>query len=152
MRNHGIAIGRWLLWHRHELLLTSALAGTLLLLFATSPPLLLVAAVEWKQARGRRSPRLLGLAVLATLLRAVVWLWRELRGVPHGAWHPCVVCGAPIEAPSRAWYCSPGCRRHARLEREAQAFDPDVAERAAEQLRRLHRPPAHDPALAEIPF
>jgi hypothetical protein len=31
--------------------------------------------------------------------------------------HPCSQCGAPIGAPSRAAYCSPGCRRYAALER-----------------------------------
>jgi hypothetical protein len=79
-------------------------------------------------------------------------LWRDLRGVPHGRWHPCAQCRAPIEEPSRAWYCSPGCRRFARLERDAEAFDPEIAERARERLRRLQRQADTDPALVEIPF
>ena len=49
---------------------------------------------EWKQSGRRR--RLLTLALLGLLLRAVVWLWRDLRSVPHGNWHPCAPCGAPI--------------------------------------------------------
>jgi hypothetical protein len=37
--------------------------------------------------------------------------------------HPCVQCGKPIGAPSRAAYCSPGCREYARLERAKRESD-----------------------------
>jgi hypothetical protein len=150
MRSHGIALWRWTCFHRHELILTAALGVTAAALLFLGPWLLALAAVEWKLS-GRRK-RLLGLALASLLLHAVVWLWRNLRGVPHGRWHPCAQCGAPIEEPSRAWYCSPGCRRYARLERDADAFDPEIAQRARERLRRLRHLADTDPALVEIPF
>jgi hypothetical protein len=126
-----------------------ALIGVAVLLLFAGPALIGVAAIEWKYSR--RPNRLLSLAVLGLLYRAVVWLWQELRNLPHGEWHPCAQCRAPIEAPSRAWYCSPACRRYARLEQDARSRDPWLAERAAVQLRMLGRPAA-DPASSEIPF
>jgi hypothetical protein len=113
---------------------------------------LLLAAIEWKQARRRR--RLLGLALLAEVAHAIVWLWDELHGAPHGSWHPCGQCRRPIEEPSRAAYCSHACRSYARLERDAQANDPRIADRAERTLRaiRLQRLAEQDPRLAEVPF
>jgi hypothetical protein len=73
--------------------------------------------------------------------------WRRLRGIPRPGWHPCARCRTPIEPPSRARYCSPGCRRFAQLERHAHGGD----ERAQRQLDRARRA-AYDPALAAIPF
>ncbi len=149
MQTQRIALRRWLSWHRYQLAAAAGLAVTTIVLVGAAPLLLAVSVVEWK--RGHR--RLLGLAVLALLARAVVWLWQELRGLPHGRWHPCVQCGWPIEAPSRAWYCSPNCRRLARLARDAGSPDPWIAERAESRLSALaRRQPASDPALAEIPF
>ena len=110
-----------------------------------------MAAVEWKHSR-RKHPRLLGVALAGLLARSLVWLWRDLQNLPQGDWHPCAQCGAPIEVPSQAWYCSPACRRYARVERDARAFDPWVAERAQARLHALTRTTAIDPELAEIPF
>jgi hypothetical protein len=149
MQAHGIALWRWLSWHRYQLAAGTALVcvGTLLLILG--PSLLALGAVEWKHSR-RRS-RLLSLALLGLLARAVVVrLWQELRGLPHGNWHPCIQCGAPIEAPSRAWYCSPACRRFARLERDAASPDPWTAERAETRLRLVTS--IADPESSEIPF
>jgi hypothetical protein len=151
MRSHGIALCRWTCLHRHELLVAAAFAVTAATLLFVGPLLLALAALEWKMSTRRKS-RLLGLVFAAVLTRALLWLWRDLRGVPHRRWHACAQCRGPIEAPSRAWYCSPGCRRYARLERDAGAFDPVIAGRARARLRRLREQADRDPALAEIPF
>jgi hypothetical protein len=126
--------------------LTSLLAVSLV----AFPVLLVGAMFEWKYSR--RRTRLLSVAVAGLLARAVVWLWQELRGLPHGRWHPCMQCGTPIEAPSRASYCSPACRRYARLERDARSPDPWLAERSAARLRVLSRIAAAGPASSDIPF
>lgn len=150
MHDQGIALWRWLSWHRYQLAAGAALALISALLVLVGPALLVLATLEWKYRR-RRS-RLLSHALVGLFVRAVVWLWQELRGLPHGRWHPCAQCGAPIEAPSRAWYCSPGCRRHARLKREARSPDPWMAECAEVRLRVLSRMAAADPEFSEIPF
>jgi hypothetical protein len=150
MHTHGTALRRWLSWHRYQLAAGSALALVAAVLVTAGPPLLAVAAIEWKYTRRRN--RVLSLALLGLLFGAVVWLWQELRNVPHGPWHPCAQCGAPIEVPSRAWYCSPACRRYARLERDARSPDPWLAERAETRLRVLARSASADPSLSEIPF
>lgn len=148
MQAHGIALWRWLSLHRYQIGVGAALVAVAATLAFVGPLLVLVGAVEWK--RGNR--RLLGLAFAGLLFRAAVWLWQELRGLPHGPWHACGQCGRPIPEPSRAWYCSPMCRRYARLERDARAFDPHTARRALERLQRLSNPSTIDPALEEIPF
>jgi hypothetical protein len=161
MLDHRTPLWRWLSWHRYQLTAAVALAGIAAALgldhpepdyfgapVAVAPLLLAVSAVEWKL--GHR--RVLGLAILSRLAATVLWLWHELRGLPHGRWHSCVQCGAPIEAPSRAEYCSSVCRRIARLERERCSPDPWIAERAALRLRTLDRCASTDPALSEVPF
>ena len=148
MQAHGIAMWRWLSLHRYQLGVGVALVAVMATLALVGLPLLLLGAFEWK--RGRR--RLLGVALAGLLLRAVVWLWRELWEIPHGRWHACAQCGQPIEEPSQAWYCSPMCRRYARLQRDARAFDPYVARRALDRLERLSKPSTIAPALEEIPF
>lgn len=150
MQDQGIALWRWLSWHRYQLVIGAALVAVGAVLLIVGPALLAVAAVGWKYSR-RRS-RLLSLALLGLLARALVWLWKELRGLPHGSWHPCIQCGSPIEAPSQAWYCSPACRSYARLERDARSPDPWTAERAETKLRVLSRLDLVDPHLSEIPF
>jgi hypothetical protein len=118
-------------------------------LAVATPWLLTLALVERHQSQLRR--QLLGLIILAALGQAVVWLWHELGRhpfEPRGPWHPCQQCGFPITDKSRARYCSPSCRRLARLASNA-TFD----ERAALRLARLQRPAStYDPATAEIPF
>jgi hypothetical protein len=150
MQDQGIALTRWLQWRRLQIATATGLIGLVAVLLVASPALVVGGAVEWKYSR--RRTRLLSLALLGLLVRAVIWLWQELRGLPHGQWHPCTQCGAPIEAPSRAWYCSPACRRYARLERDARSPDPWLAERSAARLRTLSRISAADPASSEIPF
>jgi hypothetical protein len=147
MHSHGIALWRWLTSHRYQLAVTTALILAAVALVCLAPVLLAVGAAEWK-ARHRR---LLGLAILGLLGRSIVWLRREALGIPHGTWHPCVQCGAPIEAPSQAWYCSPLCRRYAQLERNLRSPDPWAPERAAVRLRLVTRPPVAA-ASSEIPF
>jgi hypothetical protein len=148
MHSQGIALWRWLTWHRYQLAVATALVLVVVALLSAAPLLLALGAVEWK-ARHRR---LLGLALLGLLVRSIVWLWRETLGVPHGRWHPCAQCGAPIEAPSKALYCAPLCRRYARLQRHARSHDPWLAEHAAVRLRVLARATAADPDSSEIPF
>jgi hypothetical protein len=148
MRLHGIPLWRWISSHRYELALTSAIVLVSAVLLIVAPLLLAVGTAEWKS----NHRRVIGLALLALLARSMVWLWQEIHGIPHGRWHPCAQCGLPIEAPSRAWYCSPLCRRYARLERDARSPDPWLAERAAVRLRVLARASAADPESSEIPF
>jgi hypothetical protein len=147
MHDQGIALWRWLSWHRLQIATATALIGVVALLLFAGPVLLVAGAVEWKYSRRR----VLSLAIAGLLLRALVWLWQELRGLPHGQWHPCAQCGASIEAPSRAWYCSPLCRRYAQLEQDPRSPDPWFSERASVRLRTLARPTL-DPASSEIPF
>ena len=150
MHAQGIALWRWVSWHRYQLLTGTALAVAVPVLALVGPALLVVAAVEWKNSR--RGNRLVSLALLGLFARSLVWLWQELRGLPHGQWHPCAQCGAPIEAPSQAWYCSPACRRYARLERDARSPDPWLAERAETRLRLVWSASVADPESSEIPF
>jgi hypothetical protein len=152
MQAQPIALLRWLSWHRRQLATGTALIIGAALLVTAGPLLVTVAAVEWKHGRRRR--RRLGLALTIVLARSVVWLWRDLSGIPHGDWHPCARCRSPIEAPSRAWYCSPACRRYARLERDVRAFDPWIAERASGRLRAIELRPQADmrPEWGEVPF
>lgn len=150
MHAQGNDLWRWLSWHRLQIAAATGLVAVAAVLLFTGPALLVVAAVEWKYSR-RRS-RVLGLALLGLLARALVWLWQELRNVPHGPWHPCAQCGAPIEAPSQAWFCSPACRRHVRLERDSHCPNPWVAERAETRLRLVTSANAADPESSEIPF
>jgi hypothetical protein len=148
MHSHGIALWRWLSWHRYQLAVAAALVLVAAVLLSAAPGLLAIGGFEWKA----RHKRLLGLALLGLLARSIVWLWQELSGLPHGPWHPCAQCGVPIEAPSRAWYCSPACRRYARLERDARSPDPWLAERAESRLRLVWSAGAADPESSEIPF
>jgi hypothetical protein len=148
MLDHRNPLWRWLSWHRYQLAAAVALVLITACLLYSAPWLLVLAAVEWKL--GHR--RLLGLAILGLLGRTIVWLWQEVRGLPHGRWHSCIQCGTPIEEPSQASYCSPACRRFARLERELGSPDPWVAERAAVHLQALAARTTTDPAVAEIPF
>jgi hypothetical protein len=150
MHVHGIPPRQWIGSRRRELAAGTALAVVATAMMAVGPLLLALAVVEWKYSHRRR--RLLALAMLAALARAALWLWRDLRGAPHGRWHPCASCGGPIEAPSRARYCSPGCRRRARLESDARAFDPWIAERARTRLDALAQTSPANPELSEIPF
>jgi hypothetical protein len=147
MQTQGIALWRWISWHRYQLALAAALVLIAAVFLFSAPVLLAIAAYEWKS----RHRRVIGLALLGLLARSSLWLRQEFQGIPHGKWHPCAQCGAPIEAPSRAWYCSPLCRRYARLEREMRSPDPWSAERAAVRLRVVTQP-AVDPASSEIPF
>ena len=91
---------------------------------------------------------------LAQLLRALRWVWCELTDTPHGPWHPCAQCGVPIGDRSRAAYCSHVCRRYARLERDAQANDPRIADRAERRLRaiRLQKLADQNPDWTDVPF
>lgn len=152
MQAQGIALWRWTCLHRREIAATAALVTVAGALLALGPALLALAAVEWKHSRRRRRLGTLALALL--LARAVLWLWRDIRAVPHGHWHPCAQCGRPIEAPSRAAYCSHLCRTYARVERNAQANDPRIAERAERRLRaiRLRDLADRDPQLEEVPY
>jgi hypothetical protein len=152
MHHHRTALWRSLTDHRHELLLATALSATTVALAVVGPLLLLVAAVEGMSSKRKREP--VGLTLTVALARAVAWLWRELHEQPHGRWHPCSQCGKPIEEPSRAAFCSHACRSYARLERDAQANDPRIADRAERRLRtiRLQKQAAETPAWDEVPF
>lgn len=154
MHDHRTVLWRRLWTHRRDLALAAATAVAAAALLLAGPWLLLLAAVEWKTAKPRQHRRLLGLAVANQLWRLLAWLWRELAGAPHRPWHPCAQCGRPIEAPSRAAYCSHACRGYARLERDAQADDPRIAGRAERRLRaiRLQQLAEREPAWVEVPF
>ena len=77
MHCHGIALWRWLSWHRLQVGAATALVGVLALLLFAGPALLAVAGLEWKYSR--RPNRLLSLAIAALLVRAAFWLWQEVR-------------------------------------------------------------------------
>jgi hypothetical protein len=152
MHDHATAAVRWLSAHRREITLAIALIFVISALLLAAPFLLVATGIEWKQSRRRK--RLLTIALLAHLGKAAVWLWSELCGAPHGTWHPCAQCHRPIEDRSCAAYCSHACRRYARLERDAQANDPRIAERAQRRLRtiRLQKLADENPEWAEVPY
>ena len=132
--------------HRTRIAVGAALILFIWALVWLAPLILALALVE----RRRRRRRFSLLATLA-LIGAVAWLWRELTRnphEPHGAWHPCRQCGYPIPNTSRAHYCSPGCRRIARLTARVAVGD----ERAAWRLARLTRKDDVNPAWGEVPF
>ena len=149
MHQQGNSLIRWILRHRRELAAATGPVLLVALLLAALPLLLAVAVVEKRTTSTRKN--LAVLALVGFLARTAAWLWRDLRGLPHGAWHPCAQCGKPVEEPSRASYCSPECRRYARLERDARGFDPLSADRAARRLRHLRDEVRVDPLLSEIP-
>jgi len=117
---HAFRLTRWAI----PRLLLPALA--LYLLWQLLPYLLLLLALTSLASRvgGRRQRgRGTGLRV-AELALALLAAWLGLRR--HGrtfgpAWHPCEQCGAPIDKPSRARYCSEACRRYTRLRHHAEA-------------------------------
>jgi hypothetical protein len=150
MHHQASSLARWIRWHRRELAAGVALVLVVAVFLFALPLLLALALLESRTSRKRKHP--IGLVLAGMLAKATLWLWRDLRGAPHGRWHPCAQCQAPIEAPSRAWYCSPACQRYARLERDARAFDAVIAERAQRRLRRMHDDARIDPTLSEIPF
>jgi hypothetical protein len=153
MHDHRTALWRWLTDHRHEILISTALAATATTLVVVGPLLVALAFAESMAQKGLRRT-FVGLVLAAALVRTVVWLWRELRDEPHRRWYPCAQCGRPIEEPSRAAYCSHSCRSYARLERDAQANDPRVADRAQRRLRAidLRRRAGEDRGWDEVPF
>ena len=134
--------------HRREFLLATVLVVVTAALVYLAPLLFALALIESRSSVRRRG---VALAALRLLAGALAWAWRQLRGLPRPGWHPCAHCGSPIEPPSRACYCSPACGRNARLQRDLQAFDPRVAERAQRRLR-LREEADLDPELLEIPF
>jgi len=152
MHDHRSALWRWLRDHRHQLLLTTALVTATSALLVLGPLLIALAFAE--SMMQKRRGMFVGLILAAALARAVVWLWHELRDEPHGRWHRCAQCGQPIEEPSRAAYCSHPCRSYARLERDAQADDPSIADRARRRLRaiRLQTLADENAAWDEVPF
>ena len=142
-------LARAVWFHRHQFAVAAALLVAAGLLVSAAPWLLALALLEHHQS-GRRK-RLFGRIVLAALGRAVLWLWREVWRhplEPRGPWHPCRQCGFPITNRSRARYCSPLCRRLARLQMRADAGD----ERATARLAWLTQEDKHDPAWGEVPF
>jgi hypothetical protein len=136
-------------FHRHRLYAGAALALTVGLFVLAAPWLLTLAVLE--HHRTGRKKRLLGLIVLTGLGKAVLWLWREVWRhpfEPHGPWHACKECGYPISNRSRAGFCSPLCRRLARLRTRVNAGD----ELAQRRLDRLTRDDNHNPDWGEVPF
>jgi hypothetical protein len=135
------------LWlQRRELGLGVALVATTLVLVGLSGPLLVWAVLRPSRTKQRRE--LAPLSILFGTARAVRWLWLELHGLPHRSWHPCAQCRRPIEVPSRAWYCSPNCRRWARWERDARGGD----ELAHARIARASRLADMDALMGEVPF
>jgi hypothetical protein len=142
---------RWTRAHQREIRDTVALAVVGASLVALLPLLVALGLVE--RSRDRRKPPAATL-ILRALVRALVWLFRDLTDSPQGPWHPCAQCGQPILEPSRATYCSHACRNYARLERDAQANDPRIAERARRRLRAidLRELAETNPEWDEVPF
>lgn len=68
-----------------------------------------------KRRRNSGHPEL----IVAAAIAIVFVLWRKRASDRRVSdWHACGQCGVPIEPPSRVEYCSPTCRRYARLRRE----------------------------------
>lgn len=83
-----------------------------------------MAAVAAGIKTSRRSASRKGLIAVAfestlALLLSAFGLARQGRRIGP-SWHPCENCGAPIEKPSRAAYCSQACRRDANIRARAQ--------------------------------
>jgi hypothetical protein len=107
-------------------LLLAFLAGlALYLLWQALPYVALLAAALAALRRRRRGGRSSFASALLGLLAAYLGLRRQGRSWGP-SWHPCEQCGAPIDRPSRARYCSQACRRYARLRREAAAIADEV--------------------------
>lgn len=152
MHTHRTAALSWLRLHCRELAVGAALALTVAVGFAVLPFLFAIAVVEWRSGSTRK--RLFTFAFIAMLVGTIRWLWIELHRAPHRPWHPCAQCGRPIVEPSRAAYCSHACRSYARLERDAEALDPRIAERAQRRLRarRLRALADGNPDWQEVPI
>jgi aromatic ring hydroxylase len=69
-----------------------------------------IAQASQRKHRGLTRPALIVTSALA--IAYLLWHKRDSK------WHACGQCGVPIVPPSRAEYCSPTCRRYARLRRE----------------------------------
>jgi ribosomal protein L34E len=98
-------------WHVLRFILLSA-ASALIIGVALTVALVSTLAAGSRQRRGRSKPHPELIVVAAFGIVYALWRKREPK------WHACGQCGVPIEPPSRAEYCSPTCRRYARLQRE----------------------------------
>jgi hypothetical protein len=113
---HALALARW----STPRLVLPALALSLLWLALPYLLIALVLIVVLSGRRGgrRRRSRGVPLVELVALVSAIYGLRRQGKSFAP-SWHPCEECGAPIDRPSRANYCSAACRRYARMRREA---------------------------------
>lgn len=109
------------------LLAVVVLLGAALLWFASWP------FRTMQHMAGIRRPKT-SKGVIAALVESTLALalsafgLRRTRGRIGPSWHPCEECGQPIDAPSKAAFCSESCRRHQSLRRRAQILsDTDFA-------------------------
>lgn len=77
--------------------------------------------------REHRTMIALAVESTAALVLSALGLRRAGRRIGP-SWHPCEECGQPIDAPSKAAFCSESCRRHQSIRRRAQIIsDTDFA-------------------------
>ena len=137
MHNHATAAAAGSPTHRDQIALATALVLRLSTLLVVSTPFLLVAGgIEWKQSRKRK--RLLALALIAQLA-TIAWSGCGMnctaRRTAPGI-HAPNAAGRSRNPPGPPTARTPAAR-YARLERDAQANDPRIAERAERRLRAI---------------
>lgn len=97
------------------------LLGCVALWLFTWPFRMAAVAAGIRPPRRRGSRTMIALALESTLALVLSAFGLRRRGGRIGpSWHPCENCGAPIEKPSRAAYCSQACRRDANIRARAQ--------------------------------
>ena len=101
------------------LLLVILALGAAALWFVTMPWRLL--ARMYLPARRRRPGKGVAIALVESTFALALSAFglTRTRGRIGPAWHPCENCGAPIDLPSRAAYCSQACRRDANIRSRA---------------------------------
>src|SRR5436190_1057863 len=97
---------------RAFVLLAATAASLVIVAVASATVVLTIVFSERKRQRGPLPPPEDVIASAGAVINA-------LFGRPKVGCHGCAQCGAPIEPPSRAEFCSPVCRRYARLRKLA---------------------------------
>ena len=134
------AVSRWFRRHPFAAVVLGVVAAVVLLIVVYWRTLVLwgsalvLGRMLWILLVGRPPRRsrgtMLALAESTLALGLAAFGLSRTRGRTGPAWHPCENCGAPIDLPSRAAYCSQGCRADAARRRREREFldDPELTE------------------------